>query len=140
MKPDRIKEINDLIRVSKAKHEIDSADMVSDGYHTFKDLYHHRMVLFVSICNIFSSTHWNDNIAWKSLRHSNGDLVGDDMFIIGIQTPYGQATYHCDLEPYWDMAMIPELDRAPEYDGHTPEEALDRIYKFLTNHCKVILI
>ena len=39
----------------------------------------------------------------------------------------GQATYHYDLDPYWDLFKVKELDKAPKWDGHTPEEAIRRI-------------
>jgi hypothetical protein len=51
----------------------------------------------------------------------------DGMFIVGIDTPKGQATYHYDIDPYWDMFDVKELDKAPEWDGHTPDQAIERI-------------
>ena len=93
---------------------------VSDGYHTFDELYHHRAILFATICNA------HPEVAWKSKQHDTGDMF-DDMFIVGINTPEGQATYHYDIEPYWDIFNIPELERAPRWDGHTPDEAIRRI-------------
>ena len=51
----------------------------------------------------------------------------DGMFIVGIETPEGQSTYHYDIDPYWDMFDVQELDRAPKWDGHTPTDAIDRI-------------
>ena len=53
----------------------------------------------------------------------------DGMFIVGIETPDGQATYHYDIEPYWDMFECKELEYAPEWDGHTPAQAIARIGK-----------
>lgn len=93
---------------------------VSDGYHTFNELYHHRAVLFSVICNTFKDK------AWKSKKHDAGDMF-DGMFIVGIETPQGQATYHYDINPYWDMFKVKELPNAPKWDGHTPEEAIKRI-------------
>lgn len=93
---------------------------VSDGYHTFNELYHHRAVLFSVICNTFKDK------AWKSKKHNTGDMF-DGMFIVGIETPQGQATYHYDINPYWDMFKVKELPNAPKWDGHTPEEAIRRI-------------
>lgn len=93
---------------------------LSDGYHTFNELYHHRAVLFSVICNAFKSC------AWKSKKHSDGTMY-DGMFIVGIDTPEGSATYHYDIEPYWNMFDIKELDNAPEWDGHTPDDAISRI-------------
>lgn len=94
----------------------------SDGYHTFNELYHHRAILFSVICNIYP------HLAWKSKQHhSPEEPMYDGMFIVGIQTPEGQATYHYDLEPYWGLFAVKELERAPEWDGHTPDEAIRRI-------------
>ena len=92
----------------------------SDGYHTFNELYHHRAVLFSVICNE------RPEVAWKSKRHHDGTMY-DGMFIVGIDTPEGQATYHYDIDPYWDLFRVKELELAPEWDGHTPGEAIRRI-------------
>lgn len=92
----------------------------SDGYHTFNELYHHRAILFSVICNA------NPDKAWKSKLHDTEDMF-EGMFIVGIETPHGQATYHYDIEPYWDMFKVKELEKAPEWDGHTPEQAIERI-------------
>lgn len=94
----------------------------SDGYHTFNELYHHRAVLFSVICNSAPA------LAWKSKLHDTGDMF-DGMFIVGIETPEGQATYHYDIDPYWDMFHVKELERAPKWDGHTPAQAIERISK-----------
>lgn len=93
---------------------------ISDGYHTFDELYHHRAVLFSVICN------QNPNLAWKSKFHGDGTMYYG-MFIVGIETPEGQATYHYDTASYWDMFRVRELKRAPKWDGHTPDEAIRRI-------------
>lgn len=95
---------------------------ISDGYHTFNELYHHRAVLFAVICNTYPDK------AWKSKQHDDPNFpMYDGMFIVGIETPDGQATYHYDLDPYWDIFNVKELERAPKYDGHTPDEAIRRI-------------
>ena len=93
---------------------------VSDGYHTFNELYDHRAKLFAVICNTYKEK------AWKSKMHDTGDMY-DGMFIVGIDTPQGQATYHYDIEPYWEMFNVIELDKAPKWDGHTPTDAINRI-------------
>lgn len=100
----------------------DGIGELSDGYHTFNELYHHRAILFSVICNTYPE------LAWKSKQHHDpAQPMYDGMFIVGIQTPEGQATYHYDVDPYWDMFHIKELETAPEWDGHTPEEAIRRI-------------
>ena len=94
----------------------------SDGYHTFNELYHHRAVLFSVIVKAFQEK------AWKARLHHDGTMY-DGMFIVGIDTPEGQASYHYDIDPYWDMFECRELERAPEWDGHTPAQAIERIGK-----------
>ena len=86
----------------------------SDGYHTFNELYYHRMILFSVICN------QNKEIAWKSKLHDDGTMY-DDYFIVGVKTDEGQYTYHYHLD-YWDMFDVKELDKAPKWDGHKPED------------------
>ena len=91
----------------------------SDGFHTFDELYHHRSVLFSVIVSALPDR------SWKSWRHHDGSMY-EGMFIAGIATPGGQATYHFEGR-YWDMLQCIELDFAPEFDGHTPSQAIERI-------------
>ena len=100
----------------------------SDGYHTFNELYHHRAVLFSVIVRD------HNELAWKSKLHHDGTMY-DGMFIVGIETPNGQATYHYDVDPYWDIFDCEELERAPEWDGHSPDDAIERISKLGTREC-----
>lgn len=93
---------------------------LSDGYHTFNELYHHRAILFSVICNTYSG------VAWKSKKHDDGSMF-DGMFIVGLETPYGQVTYHYDTEPYWDIFKVQELEKAPKWDGHSADEAIERM-------------
>ena len=115
--------MNRIIKMDGILHK----GSISDGWHSFDDLYHHRAILFSVIVNS------NKDISWKSKLHHDGTMFGQDkpddnpMFIVGIETPSGQATYHYDINPYWDIFKCKELDRAPEYDGHTPEESIERI-------------
>lgn len=98
------------------------AGEISDGYHTFNELYYHRAVLFSVICN------QNKDIAWKSKLHSDGTMY-DGMFIVGITTPQGQYSYHYDIN-LWSLFDVKELDKAPEYDGHLPKD-IDRLKSIL---------
>ena len=111
---------NDALALLKAQEPITGE--TSDGYHTFNELYHHRAVLFSVIVANYPDR------AWKSKKHHDGTMY-DNMFIVGIDTPDGQATYHYDIDPYWDMFKCRVLDNAPEWDGHTPAQAIERIGK-----------
>jgi hypothetical protein len=94
----------------------------SDGYHTFEELYYHRMILFSIICN------QNHGKAWKSKLHNDGTMF-DDYFIVGIDTPKGQYTYHYEIK-HWHYFDVLELEKAPEYDGHKPKD-IDRLLSLL---------
>ena len=118
-----------ILRILKAIPHADVVEIpeggignLSDGYHTFNELYHHRAILFSVICNSMPDK------AWKSKLHDTGDMF-DGMFIVGIETPEGQATYHYDIDPYWELFKVKEFEKAPKYDGHTPQDAIDRISK-----------
>ena len=119
----RVVTVEDIIDLPPANVvEIPSKGMgsLSDGYHTFDELYRHRGILFAMIC----ADH--PDIAWKSIKHHDGTMF-PGMFICCIDTPYGQASYHMDLDPFWNLIQVRELDAAPEWDGHTPDMALNRI-------------
>lgn len=91
---------------------------LSDGYHTFNQLYHQRAVLFACIVK------QNKNKAWKSFKHSDGKYCFDsdgEWFIVGVDTPQGSYTYHYSKE-YWDMFDCQELEFGKEWDGHTEED------------------
>lgn len=95
---------------------INDIEELSDGYHTYKSLYFQRLVLFAVIINS------HPEISWKSHKHEDGEqCFGGGWFIVGIDTPEGQYTYHYEDE-YWDMFKCKELDRAPQWDGHTDKD------------------
>lgn len=96
---------------------------ISDGYHTFDELYYHRMVLFSLICN------QNHAVAWKSCKHHDGTMF-DDYFIVGIETAKGDYTYHYHKD-YWELFQVSEVPFAPEWDGHKPSD-IDRLFSILT--------
>ena len=117
---DNIDQINN--RILELKHSGVSVKNISDGNHTFSDLYLQRMYLFSVICNCYPE------LLWKSRKHFDeaNDPMFDGDFIVGINTPEGVATYHFKLE-HWDEFPITEMDSAPEYDDYSPQKVLSRI-------------
>ncbi|HFZ6679559.1 TPA: hypothetical protein ACJS0G_001609 [Streptococcus agalactiae] len=112
-------------RLERKKKEMLKGD-VSDGYHTFNELYYHRMVLFLVILKS------NKNLSWKSKKHYDGTMY-DDYFIVGINTPKGQFTYHYHSD-YWGMFDgIQEIPNAPKWDGHKPDDVTRLLSLFDTN-------
>ena len=99
---------------------------VSDGFHTFNSLYHQRLILFATLVNAFP------HLAWKSHKHHDGENpFGGGWFIVGINTPEGQYTYHYE-DKDWDIFHCKELEKAPEWDGHTDKD-VERLLSLAPN-------
>lgn len=95
---------------------VDDIEDLSDGFHTFNDLYEQRMYLFAALVK----THKDK--AWKSMRHEDGEMCfGGDWFIVGIDTPAGSYTYHYGIK-YWDVFDCQILKTAKHWDGHTEKD------------------
>ena len=93
-------------------------DDLSDGFHTFRQLYYQRMMLFATIVK------QNKDKAWKSLRHEDGELCfGGGWFIVGIDTPEGSYTYHYE-DNYYSLFDCEELKRGKHWDGHTEKDVI----------------
>lgn len=115
------------------KYIIEAKDKgeISDGYHTFNQLYHQRAILFATIVN------QNKDKAWKSFKHSDGHYCFDEdgeMFIVGIDTPKGSYTYHYHKK-YWDYFNCKELECGKVWDGHT-EEDVTRLLSLVQQPCE----
>ena len=97
---------------------IDDIGNLSDGFHTFNQLYHQRAVLFATIVN------QNKDVSWKSFKHEDGKFCFDsngEWFIVGIDTPEGSYTYHYERQ-YWDMFKCAEIECGKHWDGHTEKD------------------
>ena len=116
-----IEKINNDIKEYKDRTK-NSVDDISDGYHTFGDLYKHRTYLLA-----LAMIHLP--YAWKARKHEDGTMF-DGMFVVGFPTPNGMVTYHCDNE-YWNDFKIPEIPHAPHFDGYSDADVLDREKAFL---------
>lgn len=99
---------------------------ISDWYHTFWELYEHRITLWVALCKMYAR-HRNAWNVWKSTMHSDWSKY-NWWFILGIwKDAWKQMTYHLPDE-WWDRcSFAEELEKAPEFDGHTSDDVLKRI-------------
>ena len=96
---------------------------VSDGYHTFDELYEHRHALFIALmsnCERYER--------WYSLAHSDGSEM-EGWFIAGIKLPSGQISYHLPIRLIEEMEVMQVrcLDIAPAWDGHTSADVIQRL-------------
>jgi len=97
----------------------DDSGEVSDGYHTFNELYEHRHALFALLADNCRPN------AWKSLKHEDGSQW-DGWFVAGINLDSGPITYHLPMR-WFDSFPAPTLDRAPKWDGHTSDQVVERL-------------
>lgn len=108
---------------------------ISDGYHTFGELYEHRIELFIAICRIVAEVTLVLPRAqevppvWKSLKQSNGEEF-EGWFLLGMGTEKGtQITYHLPFSKWQECKFAKTVDCAPDWDGHTSADVLERLKK-----------
>lgn len=95
---------------------VDDIGKLSDGYHTFDDLYNQRCILFAKLVEVYKDK------AWKTKRHEDGELCfGGKNFLVCIDTPQGPYSYHYPLKD-WDLFKCKELPKAKHFDGHTSKD------------------
>lgn len=89
-------------------------DDISDGYHTFSELYEHRCALFVALCLAQP-----EKCAWKH------DYPG--WLCLYLETPRGQVSYHVPNK--WLDVIGPKIiqDQNYKWDGHTSAQVLERL-------------
>ena len=125
-----------------SEDEVVDIGELSDGHHTFNELYNFRKVYNAALFN-----EWAENLetssdfgqalfnvpkynVHKSWRHSDGELCfGGGWFIVSAMLPTGLISNHYKAED-WDLFKIPEVEKALyEFDGHTSEDVLNRLKK-----------
>lgn len=103
-----------------------SAENVSDGYHTFKELYEFRKMYNAVLFNEWARAGLYD--VHKSRKHYDGEeCFGGGWFIVVAVLPTGQISNHYE-DADWDLFRLPAEDKAKyEFDGHTPNDVLERL-------------
>ena len=123
---------------------------VSDGYHTFDELYDHRIQLWITATSLMKECNnlpaRVDGIGrplrrytyqvWRSQKHDDGQLAfGGGWFVLGVNVflhsgGIGHSTsmtYHLPIS-YWDQCDFAEtFEQAPPFDGHTSQDVLERL-------------
>jgi hypothetical protein len=97
---------------------------VSDGYHSFDDLYEARSVLTAALLNTLTKTGVETCKSWK---HSDGEACfGGGWFIVMADLPTGQISFHYPAKD-WERFNIPVLETGWVWDGHQTSDVLDRL-------------
>ena len=106
-------------------HAIPNSEIgkISDGYHTFNELYQHRCVLFACLMKS------HPELSWKSKKHSDGS-EWDGWFIAGMRLPTGDVTYHLPADMWELLGSIDALEAGVAWDGHTSADVVARLTEF----------
>ncbi len=116
-----VEQINEVL-----KDERIDKSLISDGYHTFAELYEFRKMYNAALFNEWAKQ--NKYHVHKSKKHFDGEeCFGGGWFIVVAQLPLGQISNHYKNED-WDLFNIPAKETALfEYDGHTGADVLHRL-------------
>ena len=113
-----------------------SKQQLSDGFHTFEELYKFRLLLSACLFNEWNHLKLYD--VHKSKRHSTGEeCFGGGWFIIIAKLPTGQISNHYELK-YWHLFNIPERELADIWDGHSSNDVVHRLESFLLCNSNLI--
>jgi hypothetical protein len=120
-----VEDLNLLIKECKEKGIVET-NYVSDGYHTFQELYTFRMMYNAALFNEWYKQ--NKYEVHKSWKHNDGELCfGGGWFVVLAMLPSGQITNHYPVNQ-WENFKILETEKALfPYDGHTSLDVLNRL-------------
>jgi hypothetical protein len=119
--------INSLIQENASQFDV---EQISDGYHTFQELYEFRKIYNAALFNMaFRSARWDVH---KSKKHFDGTpCFGGKYFIVVAMLPGGQISNHYPLED-WNLFKITETEKAKfPFDGHSSQDVIERLKKIL---------
>lgn len=103
-------------------------DCDCDGYHTFDELYNHRITLYIALCA--AQRLFTNKEIWRSKHHSDGQLCfgTGTQFVLGINSKAGdQITYHIPIERWDETNFALTYEKAPEWDEHTSDDVITRL-------------
>jgi hypothetical protein len=131
--------VSELQGVQLAVSLLPSEDkaLISDGFHTFKELYDIRLAYNVALFNEWGNQpatmneiniNYTKYTVHKSWKHFDGELCfGGGWFIVVAILPTGQISNHYEAKD-WNLFKIPEVEKALfEFDGHSTQDCINRL-------------
>ncbi len=127
--------INNLLEAlktdSKGNPNLQAAfivSQISDGYHTFEQLYQYRMLYNALLFN-----EWVDKVEVGKSKTTNpdGTPLDGNWFVVWAFLPNGMISNHYPIE-HWELFKVPEVNIAVGFDGHTSTDVVERIINFIT--------
>ena len=127
---------------------------LSDGYHTYEELYEFRKMYNAVLFNEWSKNYMQQYNTYKNIdkdklhpeiklmlknlkakydvhkswkHHDGEDCFGGGWFIVSAMLPTGLISNHYKAED-WELFQVPEVEKALfEFDGHTGADVLKRL-------------
>lgn len=145
IRSDLVKLMNEQISYLKENIDGFNENELSDGYHTFNELYEFRKMYNAALFNEWALSKNNlqhdstkfgaKHCVHKSWRHYDGEECFPNSkhrwFIVSAMLPTGLISNHYK-EKDWDLFKVPEVEKALfPFDGHTEKDVLERISKIL---------
>lgn len=116
--------------MEKITIDVEKVGAISDGYHTFDELYEYRLLYNAAFFNELAANKLG--YVHKSKKHGDGsDCFGGGWFVVMAQLPTGQISNHYEAKD-WDLFKCDERERAAVWDGHTPKDVATRLRAYLS--------
>ncbi len=96
---------------------------ISDGYHTFDELYDHRNLLFINLCLSRSNTCW----------YKEDDAAYPGWFCLYMKTLHGQISYHIPNK-YLPLVEGKLTGKQQSWDKHTKDDVLTILEKMCVKY------
>lgn len=116
--------------------QVDTLGELSDGYHTFNELYEFRLLYNAAFFNSMKDDpNWGfgEHKSWHHADAPTESIFDKDWFIVMATLPTGQISNHYPPED-WELFQIPEREVADKWDGHTTTDVAIRLRQFITGN------
>ena len=98
------------------------------------DKVEHIYALFIALC---ASIHYNralwriPRLVWRSRCDTDGQSLGDSFMLGLFDKPGKQIAYVLPMRLWEKTSFATLLDRSPEWDRHTSQDVIDRLYRLV---------
>ena len=95
---------------------VEDASQIQDEYHSMEDLYQHRNLLFINLCNAY-------------YKDASYKLINSNWFVLYLNRPCGQISYHINM---YNLNLLHKdiLEAEPFiFDRHSSKDVIERLKK-----------
>ncbi len=102
---------------------------LSDGYHTFNELYEMRHALWIALCRAIEAdpSRCHSEHVWRCKLNSDGTAY-PGWFLLAITEESGQQlSFHLPLSKWDECDFAHTYEEPQSFDGHTSADVLERL-------------